>query len=201
MSLNHIQCDECGSRPSFLCSHPKCPLGHSESEIGPMDDTLPACPFCGGSNTVVEERPLNNAPRMDGKPPTIISATVRHWCPVQPGQPTGLNIQMHGRDRASAIAAWRHRVDDQWKPIASAPRDGRTIIIGRPEGGDHIGLSLPGRWLDAVPDGPDDMGHDAGFTDSMYGSFFPGRSFGNPKYRREGTQPTHWRPLPTPPAA
>ncbi|MFZ5783971.1 MAG: Lar family restriction alleviation protein [Pseudomonadota bacterium] len=79
----------------------------------PVSTTKPSellpCPFCGGGTTDIEERRLNNTPRMDGRPSAVISATVFHWCPVSAGQPSGLNVSMHGRDRASAIAAWNTR--------------------------------------------------------------------------------------------
>lgn len=47
---------------------------------------------------------------------------------------------------------------------------------------------------EAVPDMPDEMGHDAGWI----GYFaFPARSFGNPDYQRPAQfQPTHWMPMP-----
>ena len=90
-------------------------------------DLLP-CPFCGAGKTEIEERPLDRMPRMDGKPSPIISATVRHWCPARPGQPTGLNISMHGRDRESAIAAWNRRAlppGKAYTPASIAKAEGR----------------------------------------------------------------------------
>jgi hypothetical protein len=71
----------------------------SERELEP-------CPFCSAGNTDIQERRL--PPSMQG-PGAIISVTVRHWCPVPPGQPSGLHVSMHGRDRESAIAAWNRR--------------------------------------------------------------------------------------------
>ena len=73
-----------------------------------MSDLKP-CPFCGGGTFDVTEVPLNKMPSMDGRPSSIVSASVRHWCPRQDGQPGGLNVSMHGRDRTSAIAAWNRR--------------------------------------------------------------------------------------------
>ena len=52
--------------------------------------------------------------------------------------------------------------------------------------------------VEAEEDGSDYMGHDEGF----YGEYaVPGRSFGEMSYRSEGYgQPTHWMPIPKPPA-
>lgn len=89
----------------------------------------------------------------------------------------------------------------QWRDIAEAPRDGTRILLGRTESEDHAELSTTGHWEDAQPDGPDEMGYDAGFVDEDYCDFILGRHIGNPKYFREEVQPTHWLPLPAPPSA
>lgn len=104
-----------------------------------MREALEPCPFCGGTNTQIDERRLS--PTMHG-PGAIISATVQHWCPVPAGQPTGLNVSMHGRDRESAIAAWNARALlsssaaasgvvvalSDWQPIETAPQ-GEDVLI------------------------------------------------------------------------
>lgn len=72
---------------------------------------LKPCPFCGGGEFDITEVPLNRMPHMSGKPSPIVSASVRHWCAKRDGQPTGLNVQMHGRDREAAIAAWNRRTE------------------------------------------------------------------------------------------
>ena len=88
-----------------------------------------------------------------------------------------------------------------WRPIESAPRDGERVLLGRSDhdGDGDGGVSVCGYWLDAVEDGVDYMGADAGFTDVDYQVFWPGRSFGMEPYRSAGKQPTHWQPLPEPP--
>ena len=51
--------------------------------------------------------------------------------------------------------------------------------------------------INAVPDGSDYMGSDAGFI-GQYA--MPGRSSGADAYRHSAQgQPTHWMPLPSPP--
>lgn len=105
--------------------------------------------------------------------------------------------------RASLSAAEAHgwMLERGWQPIETAPRDGAMILLGRPESEDRdeVAISAAGYWLEPEPDFPDSMGHDGGFTDVEYGSFQPGRSIGNPSHMLEARQPTHWRPLPTPP--
>lgn len=90
-----------------------------------------------------------------------------------------------------------------WLPIETAPRDCSLIMLGRAEDeeNDRGAISTPGRWYEEDHDGPDNMGHDAGFMDDEFQQFAWGRSFGNSAYKNGGFQPTHWMPLPTPPAS
>mgnify|MGYP006368121431 FL=1 len=88
-----------------------------------------------------------------------------------------------------------------WRSIQTAPRDGTRILLGSMEGEDTSPVSTLGWWEDAEEDGVDYMGADGGFVDHTFHYFYPGRSFGHPAYRRHGTQPTHWMPLPSPPKA
>lgn len=111
-----------------------------------------------------------------------------------------------------AWAMWNHlrstalRIDfkqatDQggWQPIATAPRDGKPIILGFEMDEEYGGFVGQGRWHEEDHDGPDNMGHDAGFMDDQFDFFKCARSFGNPAYQHNGLQPTHWQPLPAAP--
>ena len=82
----------------------------------------------------------------------------------------------------------------EWQPIENAPRSGHHNILLTD--GEFVG---EGFWQDATDDGPDEMGADGGFVDMHYTYFRPSRSFGSEKYRSDGSQPTHWMPLPEPP--
>lgn len=87
-----------------------------------------------------------------------------------------------------------------WRPIDSAPKD-KSILLGSPETGDDPAISTLGWWEGPESDGMDYMGHDGGFVDYDYSTYRPGRSIGNPKSHYPPRQPTHWQPLPEPPAA
>lgn len=80
-----------------------------------------------------------------------------------------------------------------WKPIETwKGGDGDQIIAWTPEGLDVC------IYLDPEPDGPQNMGHDGGWLGYHTGCE-PGRSFGEPDFRRPAScQPTHWLPY-TPP--
>ncbi len=100
-----------------------------------------------------------------------------------------------------AWRGWLARAEAEgWRPIESAPRDGSRIMLGYKPDEDHeFGFVGQGRWWPSDDDGPDNMGHDAGFMDCNFEFFQCGRSFGHPDYMGHGLQPTHWQPLPAPP--
>ena len=84
-----------------------------------------------------------------------------------------------------------------WQPIETAPKDGTRIwVYGN-------GVHDVASWSDGKDHEPDELGiaddgWDAGWV-SYHGWFFPGASFGPEEHQRDGTQPTHWMPLPPTP--
>lgn len=169
----------------------------------PAGAEMAPCPFCNAGSTQIRENGRVWLGQRYGDPASV---SVFHWCEPVEGQPSRA-IERVGRDRPSAIAAWNRRASlspasvgaEGWKSIDSAPKDGTAILLGRTDDGESGAFVGQGRWVEEDDDGPDNMGHDAGFVDDQFDYFRCGRSFGNPKYQNAGLQPTHWMPLPPPP--
>lgn len=97
-----------------------------------------------------------------------------HWVACYSARTCGVCGPAHDTE-AEAIAAWNRVVGQQWRPIKTAPADGQDVFLWWPHWSSHpvIGHCLSsGRWQSraALSAGDDDPG------------------------------PTHWRPLPPPPA-
>lgn len=92
--------------PTELRPDPTNPGATLEEPMDEKSELLP-CPFCGGGDTLLDEKRLS--PTMAG-PGALISATVTHWCERE-GRPFDHRsiIQFSGRDRESAIANWNSR--------------------------------------------------------------------------------------------
>jgi hypothetical protein len=89
----------------------------------------------------------------------------------------------------------------EWQPIETAPKDGTRVLLGNAGSEDRNAEVACGYWQEAEADGVDYMGSDAGFVDIEFNVYQPGRSFGSPSSRFDPAQPTHWQPLPAPPAS
>jgi hypothetical protein len=92
-------------------------------------------------------------------------------------------------EKARADAAERRvaelEAERQWRPIETAPKDGTRILLYRPDvRGEHIEIMVEGYWSN-LP------GHSYGI-----GWRTPCFSFSGGKH-----DPTHWQPLPSPPAS
>lgn len=107
-------------------------------------------------------------------------------------KPLGTNLRHYeAYAREPAIEAMKAAMVQGWRSIGTAPKDGTVVLIWNSEGMDLA------RWGDAEPDGPDSMGHDAGWWGLSFA--VPGRSFGNPDYMRDPQgQPSLWQPIAAP---
>lgn len=115
-----------------------------------------------------------------------------------------MNFTTENQLRAEIARVWSllnaERSGNKWQPIETAPKDGTMILIGCSDADEMVATSTAGRLIDGEEDGIDYMGSDGGFCDVDFSRFHPARSFGAEKSRYEGLQPTHWMPLPAPPA-
>jgi hypothetical protein len=107
---------------------------------------------------------------------------------------------MAGRYKAMLSASPTPPEVIAWQPIETAPKDGTEVLLGRlAVDSDDWDASTLGWWIEAEEDGPDSMGHNAGFVDYAFSTFHPSRDFGSESHRYEALKPTHWMPLPPPP--
>jgi hypothetical protein len=81
-------------------------LAAGDGLAAPESELLP-CPFCGAGLSQIQENGKMWTGMSWGEPASV---SVRHWCAEQKGQPSRM-LELVGRDRASAIAAWNRRTD------------------------------------------------------------------------------------------
>lgn len=120
----------------------------------PLPVALPElmpCPFCGAGELHISE-----STHWTGMQSVVLSVTVTHWCERNGTQPQSV-LQVKGRTREDAIAAWNRR------PLAAEALRGREglytprYFVDGPEG--HFGcddLELAERLLRAIADDPDE---------------------------------------------
>lgn len=68
-----------------------------------MSEELKPCPFCGSGDTHIKESKFWNGQRND-----VISASVQHWCPREPGQLQSY-LEIKAPTRQAAIERWNKR--------------------------------------------------------------------------------------------
>ena len=104
---------------------------------------------------------------------------------VRGGEPRVDGIRRVLTEQRDQLAALLREAGEGWRPIESAPRDGTKVDLW---GINHLHYAKRGERIANIAWGPvmDWMGHER--DDWRHGQ---GESF----------QPTHWRPLPAPPAA
>jgi hypothetical protein len=85
----------------------------SALEVTSDSSDLSPCPFCGGGETRIDETKTSASLLEQYK---VISCYVRHWCGgFAPGAQSA-TIQVRGRNRSDAIAAWNRRAVLEGKP-------------------------------------------------------------------------------------
>lgn len=95
----------------------------------------------------------------------------------------GRMIQIFDAARAEAVALIRAEASTpNWQPIATAPKDGRWIILYCSEGDAPDGQLMVDYWEAFHPDVESEMGRAGVWQNS------------------DGLNPTHWMPLPAPPS-
>ena len=73
------------------------------------DDRLLPCPFCGGSETTIDERSQWNG---GIRPSTLISVEIRHWCDDTLGDKLQSSMLVKAKTREVAIAKWNSRASE-----------------------------------------------------------------------------------------
>jgi len=110
---------------------------------------------------------------------------------------TGVGFEEHltrvafeaGRD--TALTSLQPSVSEmRWQPIESAPKDGRALLLYDPEhddSDDGFGHALDGHWADTTGPGVGEW-QAAVWCNSCT------------EWHTKAVNPTHWMPLPNPPA-
>lgn len=129
---------------------------------------------------------------MQARPNPVVSATLKHWCQREEGQPQNI-IQMVGRDEESAISLWNTRAaltapQPQWLPIESAPRDGTQVLVWS----DELYIKPYIAWWGVDQNAPEDGNEQEEWLTGDGDSWSTG-------YYYTPCNPTHWMPLPAPP--
>jgi len=134
----------------------------------------------------------------------IIRANVCGLCRLDEGKGECMSHRQrcHDRYRRQAVAIYEQVVKpleeaQTWRPIETAPKSGREILIYLPRSNKNFSFSFvtvgywehyESYWHEPVPGNP-------GKIETKYGAGFVG-VFGKNKMR---LYPTHWMPLPEPP--
>lgn len=69
-----------------------------------MNEALEPCPFCGGTETQVQETNMWTGMRNQ-----LVSVRVIHWCDKREGQRLSSQIEMRDTTREGAVRLWNNR--------------------------------------------------------------------------------------------
>jgi hypothetical protein len=156
------------------------------------NETLKPCPWCNQTPWLQLTDAEGNFRTLEylEDPYSGFSFALRHEvsddikCPIATGEDEILGAILYDTE-AEAIAAWNKRADD-WQPIATAPKDANFLAYDPnwhdesfgEEGIMALQMSRDGSLITAI---------NRKFIDDE--DYFPDGPF----------EPTHWKPLPTPP--
>jgi len=107
-------------------------------------------------------------------------------------------------DEARALAALLREAGDGWRPIESAPKDGTVVLLYCPQGDGSPGSTYrvtAGNWESdpgGITEHRDLEGRYLGQDES---DGWEGWMSWDGGFSEDTMMPTHWRPLPAPPAA